>query len=63
MKYIELTGKTETELSDMAYSLKKSLYTLNMQKKFQQLSGTSQIRKNRKDLARVLMKLASTKNK
>lgn len=57
MKYTELTGKTHSELAEMAYNLKKSIYTLNVQKKLGQLSHTAQIRTQRRDLARVLMKL------
>lgn len=57
MKYTELTTKTQSELAEMAYNLKKSIYTLNVQKKLGQLSHTAQIRCHRRDLARVLMRI------
>ncbi len=63
MKYADLTGKTQSELSDMAYNLKKGMYTLNMQKKLNQIVSTAQIRTHRRDLARVLMKLSEIKKK
>lgn len=61
MKYAELTGKTQSELAEMAYNLKKGIYTLNVQKKLGQLSHTAQIRSQRRDLARVVMKLTGLK--
>ncbi len=61
MKYRNLTAKTRSELSEMAYNLKKGMYTLNLQKKLNQLTNTTQIRTHRRDLARVLMKLAEVK--
>lgn len=63
MKYSELQGKTESELLDKAYTLKKSNYSLRIQKKLNQLTNTAQIRTNRKDLAKVLMKLSQIKAK
>lgn len=58
MKYSEITTKTPSELLDIAYNLKKGMYALRVQKKLNQLSNTAQIRAHRKDLARVIMKLA-----
>ena len=63
MKYSELLVKTESELGEMAYNLKKSLYTLNVQKKLGQLSNTAQIRLQKRDLSRVLMQLNNVKKK
>ncbi len=61
MKYTEVKTKTESELLDIAYNLKKGMYALRVQKKLNQLNNTAQIRAHRKDLARVLMRLAETK--
>lgn len=63
MNYSELQGKTESELLDKAYTLKKAIYSLRIQKKLNQLTNTAQIRTHRRDLARVLMKLSQTKAK
>jgi large subunit ribosomal protein L29 len=63
MKYSELQNKTQSELAEQAYTLKKGIYSLNMQKKLNQLTNTTQIRKNRRDLARVLMQLSAHKKK
>lgn len=61
MKYSEIKTKTASELLEMAYNIKKSMYALRVQKKLNQLTNTAPIRTNRKDLARVLMRLAETK--
>ena len=61
MKYTEVKTKKESELLDIAYNLKKGMYALRVQKKLNQLNNTAQIRAHRKDLARVLMRLAETK--
>lgn len=63
MKYSELQNKTQSELAERAYTLKKGIYSLNVQKKLNQLTNTAQIRKNRRDLARVLMQLSAQKKK
>lgn len=62
MKYSDLISKTESELVDTAYNIKKSVYALRVQKKLNQLNNTASIRTNRRDLARVLMRLSELKN-
>jgi len=63
VKYSDLQGKSESELQDQAYNLKKANYSLRIQKKLNQLTNTAQIRTNRRDLARVIMKLSQLKAK
>lgn len=63
MKYSDLTSKTHSELAELAYNLKKSIYTLNIQKKLNQLTSTAQFRAHRRDLARIMMKLSEVKKK
>jgi large subunit ribosomal protein L29 len=53
MKAIELKGKSEDELKGELESLLKAQFSLRMQKATQQLSNTSQLRKVRRDIARV----------
>ena len=53
MKASELTGKSAEELTTELQSLLRAQFSLRMQKATQQLSNTSQIRKVRRDIARV----------
>jgi len=53
MKASELRGKSVDELKQELQSLLKAQFSLRMQKATQQLSNTSQIRKTRRDIARV----------
>ncbi|MEI8035547.1 MAG: 50S ribosomal protein L29 [Betaproteobacteria bacterium] len=53
MKATELRAKTAEQLKQELQSLLKAQFALRMQKATQQLSNTSQIRKTRKDIARV----------
>jgi large subunit ribosomal protein L29 len=53
MKASELRGKSPEELREELNSLLKAQFSLRMQKATQQLSNTSQIRKTRRDIARV----------
>ncbi len=53
MKSSELTGKSADELTQELQSLLRAQFALRMQKATQQLSNTSQIRKVRRDIARV----------
>lgn len=53
MKAIELKGKSKDELKGELESLLKAQFSLRMQKATQQLSNTSQLRKVRRDIARV----------
>ena len=53
MKASELTGKSAEELTTELQSLLRAQFALRMQKATQQLNNTSQIRKVRRDIARV----------
>jgi len=53
MKASELSGKTADELKQELQSLLRAQFSLRMQKATQQLTNTSQIRKVRRDIARV----------
>lgn len=59
MKASELTGKGADELRKELESLLKAQFSLRMQKATQQLSNTSQLRKVRRDIARVRTVLGS----
>jgi large subunit ribosomal protein L29 len=53
MKAGELRSKSNDELNDELQSLLRAQFNLRMQKATQQLNNTSQIRKVRRDIARV----------
>jgi large subunit ribosomal protein L29 len=53
MKVNELRGKSPEDLRKELESLLKAQFSLRMQKATQQLSNTSQLRKVRRDIARV----------
>ena len=53
MQANELTGKSAEELTTELQSLLRAQFSLRMQKATQQLTNTSQIRKVRRDIARV----------
>ena len=53
MKASELRGKSADELTQELSSLLRAQFNLRMQKATQQLSNTSQIRKVRRDIARI----------
>ena len=53
MKASELRDKSPEELREELNSLLKAQFSLRMQKATQQLSNTSQLRKTRRDIARV----------
>ena len=53
MKASELRGKSADELTQELSSLLRAQFNLRMQKATQQLSNTSQIKKVRRDIARV----------
>ena len=53
MKASELKGKSTDELRQELQSLLRAQFSLRMQKATQQLTNTSQIRKVRRDIARV----------
>ena len=53
MKAAELRSKSREELNQELQSLLRAQFNLRMQKATQQLNNTSQIRKVRRDIARV----------
>ena len=53
MKASELRGKSSDELNQELNALLNAQFKLRMQKATQQLTNTSQIRKVRRDIARV----------
>jgi large subunit ribosomal protein L29 len=53
MKAGELRSKSNDELTQELQSLLRAQFNLRMQKATQQLNNTSQIRKVRRDIARV----------
>jgi large subunit ribosomal protein L29 len=53
MKASELRSKSPDELTQELQSLLRAQFNLRMQKATQQLTNTSQIRKVRRDIARV----------
>jgi large subunit ribosomal protein L29 len=53
MKAKDLRSKTEAEMGEELLSLRKAQFSLRMQHRTQQLSNSSEIRKVRRDVARV----------
>ena len=58
MKASELRGKSTDELQKELAALLKAQFSLRMQKATQQLNNTSQLKKVRRDIARVHTVLA-----
>jgi len=58
VKASELRGKTPDELQQELAQLLRAQFGLRMQKATQQLNNTSQLRKTRRDIARVRTVLA-----
>ena len=63
MKASELRGKSADELQQELAQLLRAQFGLRMQKATQQLSNTSQLRKVRKDIARVRTVMAENSSK
>jgi large subunit ribosomal protein L29 len=63
VKASELTGKSTDELERELSQLLRAQFGLRMQKATQQLSNTSQLRKVRKDIARVRTVMAGITSK
>ncbi|MCK9991179.1 MAG: 50S ribosomal protein L29 [Rugosibacter sp.] len=53
MKSAEIRSKSEIELNESLLNLRKTQFSLRMQRATQQLSDNSQINKVRKDIARL----------
>jgi len=62
VKYQELTGKSISELYDSLILLKKELLGLRIQKSMSKLQNTAQIRKGKKDVARIMTRLNQLNN-
>ncbi len=58
MKYTELKEKSLQELEGLLRDKKLELFSLRMKLKTMQLQDTSQIRKTRKDIARIKTAIA-----
>ena len=58
MKPSDVRAKTVDELKDELVNLKKEQFNLRVQRATQQLENTSQVRKVRRDIARVQTVLA-----
>jgi large subunit ribosomal protein L29 len=58
VKVNELKGKSNDELQQELQSLLRAQFSLRMQRATQQLSNTSQLKKVRRDIARVRTVLA-----
>jgi large subunit ribosomal protein L29 len=63
VKASELKGKSAAELEQELAQLLRAQFGLRMQKATQQLSNTSQLRKVRKDIARVRTVMAQNSRK
>jgi large subunit ribosomal protein L29 len=63
VKYQEIAGKSVSELYDSLYSLKKELLNVRIQRSTGSVTNTSQIRKNRRDVARIKTRLVQMNNK
>ena len=63
MKASELRGKSPVELKQELDSLLKAQFSLRMQHATQQLSNNSEIRKVRRDIARVRTLMTETARK
>ena len=58
MKTNELRAKDEAQLSEELSNLRKAQFSMRMQKATQQLTNTSQLKRTKRDIARVRTLLA-----
>jgi large subunit ribosomal protein L29 len=63
VKYQEIQNQSVNELYDRLYQLKKELLNIRIQRSTGSVPNTSQIRKNRRDVARIKTRLAQTNKK
>jgi large subunit ribosomal protein L29 len=63
VKYQEIVSKTVSQLYDNLYNLKKELLNIRVQRATGTVANTSQIRKNRRDVARIKTRLVQMTNK
>lgn len=63
MKFQEVSNKSTSELYDSLYNLKKELLNIRIQRATGTVTNTSQIRKNRRDVARIKTRLVQVNKK
>jgi large subunit ribosomal protein L29 len=63
VKYQEVQNQSVSELYDRLYQLKKELLSIRVQRSTGTVSNTSQIRKNRRDVARIKTRLVQMNKK
>jgi ribosomal protein L29 len=63
VKYQEVQSQSVSELYDRLYQLKKALLNIRVQRSTGTVSNTSQIRKNRCDVARIKTRLVQMNKK
>lgn len=63
MKYQEIVNKSVSELYDSLYNLKKELLNIRVQRSTGVAVKTSQIRKSRRNVARIKTRLTQLTNK
>jgi len=63
VKYEEIVNKSVGELYDSLFNLKKELLNLRIQRATNALTNSSQIRKNRRDVARIKTRLTQLTKK
>jgi len=63
VRYQELQNLSISELYDRLHHLKKSLLSVRMRRSAEPVQDTSQIRKNRRDIARIKTRLIQMNQK
>jgi large subunit ribosomal protein L29 len=63
VKYQEVTNKSVSELYDSLYNLKKELLNLRIQRSTGSVPNTAQVRKSRRDVARIKTRLTQLTKK
>ncbi|WP_456432486.1 50S ribosomal protein L29 [Nitratifractor sp.] len=63
MKYTDLQGKSVAELEAMLKEKKLEVFTLRAKLKTMQLTNTSELRKARKDVARIMTAINAARSK
>lgn len=61
MKYSDLTQKSPAELVELLKEKKKELFTMRIQQKTMQLQKTSELRRVKKEIARINTAITATK--
>lgn len=63
MKYQEVQSQSISELYDRLYHLKKELLNIRIQQSTVPVSNTAQVRKNRREVARIKTRLTQMNKK